>query len=185
MSKTKITYQRASTAEELKAILNLQQKNLSETLSEDEKSKEGFVTLKHDFEVLEKMNDACPHCIAKSNDKVVGYALCMLQEFRNDVPLLVPMFNEVDNTLKEQHLKLDYVVMGQICIDKSMRGQGIFRGLYSYMSEELKEDFDVIITEVDAKNKRSSNAHLAIGFKIMKKYESNSRLWELIVLETK
>lgn len=185
MSKTKITYHRASTAQELKAILSLQQKNLSGILSEDEKSKEGFVTLRHDLGVLQKMNDACAHCIAKSNGRVVGYALSMIQCFRNDVPLLMPMFNEIDTILKEKKLNLDYVVMGQICIDKSMRGQGVFRGLYAYMSQELKGDFDVIITEVDAKNKRSSNAHQAIGFQILKKYVSNNQLWELIVLEIK
>ncbi len=185
MSKTNITYHRASTTEELKAILDLQQKNLSDVLSGKEKEKEGFVTLRHDLDVLEKMNDACAHCIVKNNGKVVGYALSMLQDFRNDVPLLMPMFDEIDTVLKEKKSNLDYLVMGQICIDKSMRGQGVFRSLYAYMSEELKSDFDAIITEVDAKNERSSNAHRAVGFQILKKYESNNQLWELIVLEIK
>jgi len=73
--------------------------------------------------------------------------------------------------------------MGQICVAKSVRGKGVFRGLYSYMAQELKNDFDAIITEVDTKNIRSSNAHKAVGFKVIKNYTSNNQLWEIISLD--
>ena len=98
MLKTNITYHRVETIEDLKAILKLQQDNLPDALSKDEKTQEGFLTLKHTFAVLEKMNVACAHCIAKNNGKVVGYALSMLEEFKEDIPLLIPMFNEIETT---------------------------------------------------------------------------------------
>ncbi|WP_299884567.1 GNAT family N-acetyltransferase [uncultured Lacinutrix sp.] len=180
--KTSITYHRVKTTEELKAILKLQEENLRHSISEEQKVKEGFVTLEHDFDILKKMNESCAHCIAKNNDKVVGYALSMLQYFKRDIPLLIPMFNEIDKVIKEQSRSSNYIVMGQVCVDKSVRGKGVFRGLYNYMAEELKSNFDAIITEVDTKNKRSLNAHKAVGFETLKKYSSNNQLWEIISL---
>ena len=73
-----ITYHRASTDKELLEILDIQKKNLKVALSENDKKSEGFVSVDHTFEVLKRMNLACPHVIAKSDEKVVGYALCML-----------------------------------------------------------------------------------------------------------
>ncbi|MBD3890402.1 GNAT family N-acetyltransferase [Olleya marilimosa] len=178
-----ITYHRAKTNEELQEILELQKQNLRHLITEEQKQKEGFVTLQHDFEILKKMNDACAHCIAKQDQKVVGYALSMLQEFKNQIPLLVPMFEEIDEVIKNQNLSSNYIAMGQICVDKNVRGQGAFRGLYKFMAEELKHDFDTIITEVDTKNIRSSQAHQAVGFKVIKNYTSNDQLWEVISLE--
>ncbi len=181
--KTNITYHRASTTEELNQILKLQEKNLCHLISDEIKEKEGFVTLQHDFNMLKKMNDAYAHCIAKHKGKVVGYALSMLKDFKNDMPLLAPMFVEIDKVIKQQSGSSNYIAMGQICIDKKVRGQGVFRALYSYMAQELKNDFDAIITEVDTKNTRSSNAHKAVGFKLLKKYISNNELWEVIILK--
>ena len=179
---TNITYHRVSTDDELHQILKLQRINLPQGLSSIEKDKEGFVTVNHSFEVLKQMNDKCAHVIAKHNSIVVGYALCMLQEFKKDIPVLVSMFNEIDNTLQIQNKSdLSYLTMGQVCIDKSYRKQGLFKGLYEFMRDELNTTFDVIITEVDADNVRSLNAHKAVGFELLKSYGSNDHDWELII----
>lgn len=66
-----IIYKRTTTNQELKDILDLQKRNLPLSISEEEKQKEGFVTVRHPFEVLKEMNDACPHIIARHNNKVV------------------------------------------------------------------------------------------------------------------
>lgn len=177
-----IIYQRAETDEVLREILMLQQQNLPMELSASEKEKEGFVTVHHSFEILKKMNDHCPHIIAVHHTKVVGYALCMLKDFKNDIPVLIPMFSEIDsalNLIQKSHLK--YLVMGQVCVAKAYRGLGIFRGLYTFMKTALEPSFDAVITEVDVKNTRSSNAHKAIGFEMLKNYTSNGKSWELII----
>ena len=174
-----ITYQIAKTIEELKQILELQQNNLPQKLSDTEKETEGFVTVTHSFEILKQMNDACPHIIAKYNNRVIGYALCMTTDFKAKIPVLIPMFNEIDSVISK-HVK--YVVMGQVCIAKIARGQGVFRGLYNFMKQTLQHDFNIIITEVDIKNTRSLNAHKAVGFKHLKKYISGNQTWEIIGL---
>ena len=175
-----ITYKKVTTTHELFQILELQEKNLPASISFEEKVIEGFLTVQHDFNLLNLMNDVCPHIIAKDGEQLVGYALCMHPKFENKIDLLKPMFREIKNIIKPFKT---YVVMGQICVNKAYRRQGVFRNLYSKMQELTKTEFDCIITEVDITNRRSLQAHYAIGFKILSKYKSNDRTWELIFLE--
>lgn len=178
-----ITYHRVKTDDELKEILELQKINLAKNLREEDRLKEGFVTLQHSFDILQKMNNACEHCVAKNEGKVIGFVLSMLQSFRDSVPLLVPMFKEIDTAVEEKCLSSNYIVMGQVCVDKSVRGKGVFRGLYNYMTAEMKNQFDTILTEVDTKNLRSSNAHKSVGFELLKKYKSNKQISEIFILK--
>ena len=172
-----ILYKRCNSHAELEQILALQKRNLRENLDLEEKEVEGFVTISHDLEILRKMNATCPHILAKSGNKVVGYALCMHPKHSNDIPLLKPMFKKTDHALKEE---FKYMAMGQICIDKAFRRRGIFTGLYKYMQDELKAEYDLIITEVDSDNKRSLGAHYKVGFTDLIVYQSDSRTWHLI-----
>lgn len=174
----KIIFKRASTDEELKQILALQRLNIPKSISDEERKNEGFVTVKHNFETLKAMNDKCAHIIATYNERVIGYALSMVKEFKNTIPVLKPMFKEIDKSIDEE---ISYITMGQICVDKAHRKQGVFRGLYGFMKQELNMEYDVIITEVDAKNTRSLNAHIAVGFELLKTYSSNNQDWELII----
>ena len=168
-----IIYKRADSTEELLQILELQHSNIPSVISEEEKRNEGFLTVHHNFEILKAMNDKCPHIIARSNQKVIGYTLCMLKEFKEEIEVLKPMFKSIDNCLRQ---KETYMVMGQVCIDKAFRKQGVFRDLYHYMKAQLQEQFDMIITEVDIANTRSLNAHYAIGFKTLYSYRSINRI---------
>lgn len=174
----KVIFKRASTNEELKQILELQRANNAASISEKEKQNEGFVTVQHTFEILKAMNDKCAHIIATHNNRVVGYTLSMVKEFKNTIDVLKPMFQEIEKNINED---TSYITMGQVCIDKAVRKQGIFRGLYEFMKLELNKKYDVIITEVDAENTRSLNAHKAIGFETLKTYSSNNQNWELII----
>ncbi|WP_353777186.1 GNAT family N-acetyltransferase [Winogradskyella sp. 3972H.M.0a.05] len=184
MSVPEITYSRASSNEELEQILKIQKRNLPQHISLSEKEQEGYVTVHHTLEALKKMNDACPHIIAKHNDDVVGYALCTLTEFIEDVPILKPLFRHLKIVLKSKNLThLKYLIMGQVCIDKDYRRLGIFRSLYQHMASELKGEFDAIITEVNSKNVRSSGAHKAVGFQLLDIRHAKGEDWEQIILK--
>ena len=174
-----IHYTRVTSRTELKQILGLQQENLKEGLSSAEKDKEGFVSVVHTLELLEAMNRVCPHILAKSGETVAGYALCMHPDFSEAIPMLKPMFRKVGTLIDPTHR---FVIMGQICIDKKWRKQGIFRGLYVAMQKELRDEFDSIITEVDDSNQRSLTAHIAVGFDTLDVYRSGARTWHLIQL---
>ena len=174
-----IRYKTAATLEELNQIHALQQENLPETISEEEQKLEGFVTVRHTFDLLNRMNDVCTHIIAINEDKVVGYSLCMHPKFEEEIEVLHPMFTEIKKVVPGG---IHFIVMGQICIDKGYRKQGVFRKLYETMLLEIQPRFDSIITEVDLMNNRSLQAHYAVGFKLLSKYHSGGQDWALISL---
>ncbi|MEM1339699.1 MAG: GNAT family N-acetyltransferase [Bacteroidota bacterium] len=164
---------------ELKQILVLQQKNLAKNLTEGESYTEGFLTVEHTFELLKKMNTVAPHILAIDQGQVVGYALSMSPKFGDEIDILRPMFAAMNKLTKG---KRDYMVMGQICIAKHYRGQGLFRGLYTTMQQLLPATCTTIITEVATSNTRSLQAHTAIGFRELKRYFKANQEWSLIIL---
>ncbi len=179
-----ITYQMTSSREDLQQILALQKKNLPDAIAADEKRDQGFVTVRHDLTLLEAMHERYPHVIAKSQNQVIGYALVMLKSFRERIPILIPMFEEIDRLsyAGKGLAEAAYVVMGQICIDKAFRGQGVFAGLYEYMKKQCQEKFDFVITEVAISNTRSLRAHSKVGFTLLKEYTaSDGETWHIIV----
>ncbi len=171
-----ITYERVSKVDELVQILALQKKNMAKGLSKEELLKEGFITVDHTYDILKKMNDACPHIIAKDGEAVVGYALVMLRSFRNDIAVLKPMFAAADTLLPNRN----YVAMGQICVDKNYRKKGLFKGMYHYYKKELENDFECLFTEVATANQRSIGAHKSVGFKTLKTQMTDGTSWELM-----
>ena len=174
-----IDYKLANINDELTQILKLQQANSISTITSEEKQSEGFVTVQHTFDLLKNMNDACQHCIAKDGDDVVGYALSMVQSFGDQIEVLKPMFDEINRLLPSKN----YLVMGQICIDKNYRKLGIFKGLYQFMQQEYNNRFDLLITEIDKLNTRSMAAHAAVGFITLKEYSSGGQDWALVAWE--
>ena len=172
-----------NTLEELRQIITLQQRNLPEHLSEEDIRKEGFVTVRHDLGVLTKMHEAYPHAIAKDKEKVIGYALVMTKAFRDHIPILIPMFIQIDQIIyKGKSLQeTPYFVMGQICIDKNYRGKGLMELLYGKHKEIYKSRFDFVITEISTSNQRSQKAHERIGFETIHTYRDEMDEWAIVL----
>ena len=180
-----LTYGVSISERDLQGILELQQANLAAAVSIEEAIKEGFVTVEHDLDLLTKMNSPFPHIIAKSDDDVIGYVLVMLRDLADEIPVLIPMFQQINNTSYKGQLlnRYKYFVMGQVCIDKAFRGQGVFSGLYKEMIKRMKADFDFIITEISTRNTRSIRAHEKMGFEVVKTYEADGEDWVIVLLE--
>jgi predicted GNAT family N-acyltransferase len=183
-----IQFSKAASDLDLQQILVLQKENLPNKLSKSEIESQGFVTISHDFNLLAEMNAKSPHIIVKFNGEVIGYALVMLEFFKDRIPVLFPMFQQIDKIEYGGKLmrEIDYFVMGQVCIAKPFRGQGIFKGLFEKMKNEMAADFKMVVTEVATRNQRSMKAHFKVGFKIIKKYQSEvGEKWAIIAWDWK
>lgn len=181
-----LVYQRASSSEEIAQIIALQQQNLGTEVGAEEQRSQGFVTVKHTQALLEEMNRKAPAIIAKAGEELAGYALIMPQSFRGTVPVLDPMFEKMDALSWKGKPLNDYrfFVMGQICVAKPWRGQGVFDALYAHMKEATKHEYDLVVTEVASRNLRSLKAHLRVGFQILLTYPApDGEMWELVVWE--
>jgi ribosomal protein S18 acetylase RimI-like enzyme len=179
-----IQYTQVSQDAEIQQILDLQQVNLPKNISKEEAISQGFVTVEHTFSLLKRMNDLAPSTIAKDGEKVIGYCLSMLAELKNDVPVLVPMFEMIEK-IDYQGKKLSdspYVIMGQVCVDKNYRGLGVFDGMYQAMRSYFENQFDKVITEVALRNTRSMKAHQRVGFQNIHEYATpNGEHWAIVV----
>lgn len=174
----------AQTELELQQILDLQYRNLPAQLSQTEQSNQGFVTVRHNLQLLKQMNEAVPQIIAKDGDTLAGYALVMPQAFRSLIPVLEPMFAQLDQLSYEgvPFVNIPYYVMGQICVAEAYRGQGVFDGLYHQHKIELASRFRLCVTEVAKRNTRSMRAHERVGFEVIYSYQDATDDWNVVVL---
>lgn len=170
------------TTEELQQILRLQQENLQQNIDEGEMRSQGFVTLRHDLVILDQMHRMAPSVIIKDDDQVVAYALTMLKECRQLIPDLESMFALFEKLNWKNKPLNDYrfYVMGQICVAKAYRGQGLFEQLYKHHKEIYQPQFDLFLTEVATRNTRSLRAHEKVGFKIIHTYHDALDEWAVL-----
>ncbi len=173
---------------ELHEILRLQRKNIASALYANEISEQGFVTVQHDIALLQDMHQKSPSLIACHQGKVIGYALVMTLENRSSIPILAPMFDLLDHLKYNQKniSSYTYFIMGQVCIEKAYRGRGVFRLLYNGLYQHLAKKYDLLITEVATRNRRSINAHTAIGLQSIHQYaDSGGEQWEIMLWDWK
>lgn len=168
---------------DLEGMLDLQKANLASNLSAAEIQSQGFVTVTHTFKQLSILNDYEKHIIAKDDEKVIGYLLAMTQHSKYEIPILIPMFKMFSETAYNDKLIIEYnyIVVGQVCIDKLYRGQGMLDKCYAAYKEYYSKKYDFAITEIATSNTRSLNAHKRIGFKDVKTYLSQDNVEWVIV----
>lgn len=168
---------------ELLEILRIQKENHLNHVSKESSMANGFVTVKHSYEMIEKMNSRAKQVIAIIDNQVVGYALVMLKEFKDLVPVLVPMFKTFEKIeYKEKKLdQLNYYVMGQICIQDNFKRKGIFTKLYLKHKEEYSKLYDYCVTEVSSSNVPSMLAHEKLGFRTIHTFSDHTDEWNILL----
>lgn len=173
--------------EELEQILQLQKKYLLGNIDGEEMKSQGFLTVQHTREMLNKMHRLAPSIIIKDETAVVGYALTMLRECRHLIAPLEPMFATFDHMQwRGKPLnEYDFYVMGQICVAKEYRGQGLFDGLYHGHRDTFQSQYDFIITEVATRNTRSLRAHERVGFQTIQLYRDSLDEWAVVLWDWK
>ena len=176
-----IHYLQAMTDDHLEQILELQGSNTEAALSREEVAEQGFVTVRHDLDLLREMNRVDQHIIALCDQQVIGYALVMQTEFESRLPVLGPLFDQIRSLSYAGRPVRDYryFIMGQVCVARPFRGQGVFEGLYQCMGRCYAEQYDFVITEVAARNPRSIRAHEKVGFRLLRRY-AHGEQWDLI-----
>lgn len=179
-----IQYKTCVSVDELNGVLSLQQANLTKNLSSKEIEEDGFVTIEHTFELIERLNQREQHIIAKEGGNVIGYTLSMTKDSRREIPIIFPMFEVFDRIIYRGQTisSFNYLVVGQVCVDKNYRGEGVFDHLYQYYKTHHKNKYTFAITEIAVSNKRSLHAHKRIGFEEIYHYtDQDGTEWAVVV----
>jgi ribosomal protein S18 acetylase RimI-like enzyme len=167
---------------ELEQILQLQHINLVKNVDATEISSEGFLTMEHTLDVLQQMHHLSPSVIIKDGNTIAAYALVMLRECRQLFPPLEPMFAVFDRLQWKGKPLNDhrFYVMGQVCVAKAYRGQGLFDLLYQHHKTIYGSQYDMLVTEVATRNQRSMRAHERVGFTTIYTYRDELDEWAVV-----
>ncbi|KAH3758264.1 GNAT family N-acetyltransferase [Pelomyxa schiedti] len=132
-----------------------------------------------------------------AQERIVGYALVMHPKCGSVAPVLAPMFKLLETLSYKGRPLTDYryYIMGQVCVDKAWRKRGVFRAMYAMHRAEYGKsstptpterpygEWDLCVTEVATRNKRSMDAHSAVGFVELHRYRDETDDWSLIALD--
>ncbi len=178
-----VTTRLADRDSDLRAIQALQTQNLRRNVSDSEAAEFGFLMAEFDLEFLRQMHRSRASIVAVNRDVVVGYALVATKAIRDGNPLLTALFDQIDQ-LEFQGRRLaesDYVVVGQLCVAKEYRGQGLVPRLYQHFRSSLEADHAFAITEVAKANHRSLKAHRKVGFETIHVMLYEGLEWEVVL----
>jgi predicted GNAT superfamily acetyltransferase len=181
---SEVTIRQASSKEDLQGILDLQWANHKTVVDEATKESQGFVTVRHTMEQLEAMHAIEASTIAMADEKVVAYIIAMTKKSRQLIPVLVPMFDLFDSLIYNGKSidEYEYMVIGQVCVDKDHRGRSVFRQAYEGYRLAFSDRYDFCITEIDLNNTRSMQAHKNMGFETIHTYKDiNGIEWAIVV----
>jgi hypothetical protein len=170
--------------EDLQGILSLQQANLKQHLSPEEVASQGFVTVVHEMDLIRRLNDREQHIIARDGERVVGYTLAMTRDAREDIPVLVSLFNQLETIPLDNQMLSDYryIVVGQVCVDKAYRGQHVLDRCYATYRDAYEKKYEIAVTDIASTNLRSRKAHQRIGFKEFKSFVDEAGTeWVIVV----
>lgn len=178
-----VQIKRVDTEEEIVGIKDLQMRNHKSILSQEEMSSQGFVTAEYSIDFLKKMNEAEPSVIAvDAQGQVVGYAIASPKSIMGYHSFLDELFIAADelNIQGIEGKNLNYILVGQLCVAKSHRGQGLVKAMYDYFRHILSPKYDCVITDVDIKNPRSLKAHLKAGYQIVETKTYGGLSWNVV-----
>jgi ribosomal protein S18 acetylase RimI-like enzyme len=172
-----------TTSDELLQILALQYQNLPGNIDDAEMRSQGFVTFQHSLDVLQQFHALAPSVIVKDDNKVVAYALTVVNEARYIFPPMESMFALLDALQWKNKPFYDYryYEMGQICVAKEYRGQGMVEMLYKQHKEAYSDQYDLLITKISTKNFRSLKAHQRIGFQTLTIQKDELGEWDVVI----
>ena len=168
---------------ELLQIHALNQQNLKQYLTAEQKESEGFLTWLYSPGLLQQMHELAPSIVVRDGDRMAGYALTTLPEARHFHPDLEQLFRHLEGVSYRDRLLSSYnfYCMGQVCVDKDYRGKGIIRLLYQKHRETYGPFYDFLLTEISTANHRSQRAHEKIGFETIYTYRDAMDEWNIIV----
>lgn len=173
-----------SSTKDLEGILELQKQNLKQNLAPAQITAQGFVTVSHSTDDLEKMHRYEPNIVAKDGDVIAAYVLAMTDQSKNDIPRLVEMYESFDDILYHEKPVSDYhyIVVGQVCVGYDYRGKGLFDECYQAYKDYFNGRYDFAITEIASINLRSMNAHKRVGFEVIYTYTDRTDVeWNVVV----
>jgi predicted GNAT superfamily acetyltransferase len=169
---------------EIPALLALQAANNRHVLDAQTIQNQGFISFRYTPEQILLKMETAPQIIARADGQLIGYALSTTQAAATRIPdfhplqALVKQFSENGQALFQKKIYF----MGQICVQATWRGCGVFDALYAAHKAHFSDQYDCLVTEIASENKRSLAAHARVGFSTFHTFtdDTNHVEWQVV-----
>lgn len=178
-----------ATLKDIDEVLELHARYQVDTINEDDK-KDGFITTNFTKEQLTSLiEDEKGLFLAKKDGKIVAYVMAASWQFWSIWPMFKYMIDDL-GSVEYKGIRLDTknsYQYGPVCVDKSVRGSGVFEDIFFFSLNQMKQRFDVLVTFINKINPRSFQAHTKkVGLDVVKEFSfNNNNYYELCCLTSK
>lgn len=166
---------RRAVATDFESLVLLQNANLASNLPAGERQS-GFLSVGFSAEQFAAMNDNFAVVVAVQQEQVKAFLCASTVEFNQAVALPAAMIARFPRAKYQgQALSRSSVcIVGPVCIDQSLRGQGVLSRLYDCFFAIAPKEFDIAVVFVSADNLASIKAHEKLGLETIDEFEFNS-----------
>ena len=166
---------RRAVAADFESLALLQNANLASNLPAGERQS-GFLSVGFSAEQFACMSEDLAVVVAVLDGDVKAFLCASTVEFNQAVALPAAMIARFPRAKYHgQPLStLTLCIVGPVCIDQSLRGQGVLSRLYDYFFAIAPQEFDIAVVFVSADNLASIKAHEKLGLETIDEFESNS-----------
>lgn len=164
-------------------VLRLHARYQIDSISEDDK-KDGFITTAFTRQHLtDLINQEQGLFLAKQDGVIVAYAMAASWQFWSIWPMFAHMIKDLPNLrYLDQPLSVDNSYQyGPVCVDKSVRGSGVFEALFVFALQAMSSRYPILVTFINKINPRSYAAHVnKAGLEVIQEFEfNNNHYYEL------
>jgi hypothetical protein len=151
---------RTGAESDIDGILKLQALNLYTNLSESERLA-GFVTTPFTADQIRTLLSNAGVFIAEDQGEVAGYIFAGTWDFFSQWPIFSYMVSRFPQlSFHETEITVGSTFQyGPVCIDRKLRGSGIFPHLFEAMRSSFAARFPIGLTFINQANPRSLSAH--------------------------
>lgn len=174
---------RQAESKDYPAIIELQNANTPDQLTEEEK-KQGFVVSSMTEEILDGINKNLGVLVAIEDDQLAGFVCLAKTNPLPEHPIVKAMYESFPHqTFNEKPLTDSRVfIYGPVLINSKWRGKGILKMLFSAVKDFTKKDYDLGTAFINDKNPHSLAVHVdGLGMTALKPFNYKEETFQLVV----
>ena len=179
---------RTATLNDIEDVLELHYRYQIDSIAEEDKA-DGFITTAFTAEQLTRLiEEEQGLFLALKDGVIVAYAMAASWQFWSIWPLFEMMIADLPNLeYLGQKLSVENSYQyGPVCVDKSVRGQGVFEAVFEFALQEMSQRYPILVTFVNKINPRSFEAHTRkVGLAVIQEFTFNNNYYHEMVCPTK
>ena len=172
---------------DIDGILKLHTKYHIDTIAQEDK-KDGFLTINFTKkELTELIVEEEGLFVLKEDDLILAYIMVGSWKFWSQWTIfesMIESLNELEYLGQILTTENSYQY-GSVCIDKSLRGLGIFEKMFNFSREIMSHKYPILVTFINKNNLRSFEAHhRKLGLEIINEFSFNGEAYYELVYDT-